>query len=195
MSSGDLPTFHHALVIHGTGMLRPVSLALAGRGRLVTVVARTSSRLEALADDARVRGGVISPLAVDTDEGKRFVQASAGRMEESGRFDLVVSWGLAAPTVKRLGQAIGERGEWELFHIRGSVAANPSDPLAGEQASLAALPGVTYHRIVLGWEGPAAQPRWLTNDEIAQGVLAAIAGRRYDCVIGRVRPWSERPSW
>ncbi len=187
--------FHHALVLHGTGMLRPVSLALSGPARLVSVVARSLPRLEELARDAAAAGGTIRPLIADTERAAAFVRSATERMEEAGPFDLVVAWGVAAATLQDLGGAIGRRGAWSLFHIRGSVAADPSDPLAGEMAELAALPGVTYHRIILGWAGAATAPRWLTDGEIAEGVLQAMASGAPEAIVGRVRPWGERPSW
>lgn len=140
-------------------------------------------------------GGVILPLVADTDDAPGFVRSATERAQEEGPFDLVVAWGVTAPTLRDFGGAIGLWGEWSLFHIRGSVAADPSHPLDREMAELAALPGVAYHRIVLGWTGSATDPRWLTDGEIAEGVLQAMVSGAPEAIVGRVRPWSERPSW
>lgn len=52
----------HALVVGGTGMLRGLTLALAGKGYMVSVIARDATRLRALADAAAGLPGGVNPL-------------------------------------------------------------------------------------------------------------------------------------
>lgn len=191
----DGPPFRHALVLHGTGMLRAVSLGLSVGGRPVSVVARTREDLDRLARAALKDGGLLLPLVADTDDVPALVGALVGRMDEAGPIDRVLAWGVPAATLSAIGAVIAERGSWHLFHIRGSVAADPADPLAAEVRQLESLRGVTYHRIILGWSGPAGRARWLTREEIAAGVLSAVSRGKAEAVVGRVRPWQERPDW
>lgn len=51
-----------------------------------------------------------------------------------------------------------------------------------------------YHAVILGFVLlPGGQSRWLTNSEISQGVLDAIAAEAKRHIVGTVEPWSRRP--
>ena len=52
---------------------------------------------------------------------------------------------------------------------------------------------VSYFQVVLGFKKEAGSSRWLTNDEISDGVLEAIKLREMCHIIGTVTPWDQRP--
>ncbi|NUN53550.1 MAG: hypothetical protein HUU06_12290 [Planctomycetaceae bacterium] len=47
--------------------------------------------------------------------------------------------------------------------------------------------------MILGFVREGDRSRWLTDAEIAAGVLGAIAADRPRTVVGVVEPWSARP--
>lgn len=66
---------------------------------------------------------------------------------------------------------------------RGDVLAAADAARRGLGASGASL---TYRQVILGARRTGADVRWLTHDEIVEGVLAAIAGRDLRTVVGEV---------
>lgn len=83
-----------------------------------------------------------------------------------------------------------ERSSPRVFHVVGSAAADPSR-IGDREAS--ALAGARYRRIVLGFVLDGSGSRWLSDDEIASGVLRAIDDDLEDSVVGIVSPWDRRP--
>ena len=188
----------HALVIGGTGMLRGVSLHLAGVVDTVSVIARNDQRLETLASQARRLGkpGEVSPIAVDYAKVAELTRAIRDAAAESGPITLAVVWvhASAPKSLAAAAKTLGELGPCRLFHILGSTAADPTVE-APEDEPLRRMPNIRYRRIILGFIVEAAGgSRWLSNTEIAAGVNRAIELDEPEAVIGTVRPWSARPS-
>ena len=73
-------------------MLRGLSLALAEEGHMVSVVARTPSRLKSLTDEAKDFSGAINPLPLDYRDGTRLLKALRQAVERFGPFGLAVCW-------------------------------------------------------------------------------------------------------
>lgn len=172
----------HALVVGGTGMLRGVVLALAREGP-VSVVARTRSDLEVLARDT----AVVTPVSVDYRRTRDLEAALA----ERAPFSMAVAWIHSDAPEAALVAARSVKGPF--FHVLSSEAADPSIPDSGRRERFEAIAGITYHEIILGFVREGGRSRWLTNSEIARGVLDAVAAARPRAVVGTVEPWSERP--
>lgn len=113
-----------------------------------------------------------------------------------------------------------KRGEAEdrprLFHLIGSMSTRPEARAAIEKYAQS-VPEVAWRRVLLGFKfmkaagvehggtgGMGSTPsgalgkapggsRWLTNEEIWQGTLAAIENDWTESVIGVVTPWAKRP--
>ena len=64
-------------------------------------------------------------------------------------------------------------------HVLGSAAANPAAPeiLASWRGQFSKFPNLDYRIAVLGFmrDGPSGSSRWLTDEEICQGVARALA--------------------
>ncbi len=175
----------HALVIGGTGMLRGVCLTLARRGWTVSVVARRHAGLSALAAEAE--DGRINPLPVDYRDGPELAARIRAAVAAQGRVRLAVCWiHSVAPEAPGLVAAMiaDERAPVPCFHVLGT-AADRSDP--------ASIAGILYRRITLGFVVEAGASRWLTNDEIARGVMDAIDRGAARSIVGAVEPRSARP--
>ena len=186
----------HALVVGGTGMLREAALGLVERGHAVSVVARNARRLEALRIKAKVMGGILRPVCVDYRDADALAFGIGEAVAELGPARLAVVWAHSsaphAPFVvaERLAKA---GGPTDFFHVLGSAAADPSQPDARRSEGFSKFDGVAYHEIVLGFVLEPGGSRWLTDDEIAAGVLRAIDLRAPRTIVGIVEPWTARP--
>jgi molybdopterin-guanine dinucleotide biosynthesis protein A len=157
----ELERRRHALVVGGTGMLAPATRALAGRGHVVTSVARRAADLS-----PRV---VSAPLDYRDTVALRTGLARA--TEERGPFELAICWihtdapeapGVVAAALApgaRLVQVFGTR-VWRLERVPLHIA---------------------YRSVVLG----SSEGRWLTDEEISAGVLDAVDADRAVHVVGR----------
>ncbi|UYV11646.1 MAG: NAD(P)H-binding protein [Phycisphaera sp.] len=173
---------NRALVVGGTGMLAGVVEALAARGWQVAVLARGPTRLDALASLPGV-----TPLRADYTDAKAFADAVRSVLP----VDVVVAWvhSTAPEAPQQLASLVtGLADSVDFYHVQGSAAGRaPGDD------EIASVPGVAYRRVVLGFVVDAGRSRWLTDQEISQGVLEAIDRRASWHVVGQLEPWSQRP--
>jgi hypothetical protein len=176
----------HALVVGGTGMLREAVLALAGTHE-VTVVARGAAPLESL----RAASASVHPVRADYGECGAFERALDGAVAARGPFALAVAWIHSDAPGAPLTAARRVRGRF--FHVLGSAAADPARPEPSRRSRFEALPGLSYHEVILGFVVEGGRSRWLTDAEISRGVLDAVAAGRPRTVVGVVEPWSARP--
>lgn len=186
----------HALVVGGTGMLRGLSLALAEEGRMVSVVARTPSRLQSLTDAAKDFSGGINPLSLDYRDGARLQKALRRAVERFGPFGLAVCWihSTAPEALRQVVEVIADTSEsCRLFHVRGSAAANPLTGSRRPPEWLALYSNIQYRQVILGFVIEDGGSRWLTHAEISGGVLDAVRKDRPFSIVGTVEPWSLRP--
>ena len=160
-------------------MLAGLCRALAGDGWQVTVVGRNQDKLaRASVDDARLH-----PLSVDYDDIRAFASALDGAVAARGPFTLAVCWirSWAPHSLLAAADAVAARGR--LFHVLGSHA---SDASAAAIEALAVRPNLHYRQVQLGAVGDGSSRRWLTNDEISDGVYAAVAADRPYHLVGTV---------
>lgn len=77
----------------------------------------------------------------------------------------------------------------------GSRVADPEHPeRLGVAASVTeGLADCELRQVVLGFKVETEGARWLTHEEISDGVLAAIRGDFVFSVIGQTEPWSLKP--
>jgi hypothetical protein len=108
--------------------------------------------------------------------------------------ELVVAWLHDDQMGLALGRLFAAAGKpCSFFQLFGSAAASPESDTAAIARELGALEPFVYHQVILGFRRDGSRSRWLTNEEIASGMLDAIRSRRRSCVVGSVRPSSERP--
>lgn len=184
----------HALVIGGTGMLAGVTWGLAERGMVVTVVAR---RPERLTDRARTSArGAVHPLAVDYRDTRALVEGIASARRQRGPLQLVVCWihDDAPAAADAIGSWLNHDGHPCVYvRVLGSSTTDPSVPDAEREARMSRYAFLEYREVILGFKRLGSGSRWLTDREIAAGVLAAIVGGARRQVVGVVQPWSARP--
>jgi len=150
----------HALVVGGTGMLAGLTRALAERGHAVTSVARRAVQLGS---------GVVS-LPLDYGDDEHLAGGLCEAIASRGPLELAVCWvhtdAPAVPAAVADALAPGAR----LVQVFGTRIWLLADvPLH-----------VAYRQVLLGSVGD----RWLTHEEISDGVLEAVDADRPLWVVG-----------
>lgn len=180
----------HALVVGGTGMLQNVSAWLVEQGFHVSVIGRNVERLEKLQLLCKVPERVTS-IAVDYHDSEALQIAVSNAMKEHGPISLVVAWvhSTASEALAVIREEIEARSEkWDLVHILGSSAYKKNrEEVKSELCS--------YRSIILGFIVEGERSRWLTHNEIANGVIGGIENKQLQWIVGTVEPWELRPNW
>ncbi|QXE02459.1 hypothetical protein [Terribacillus sp. DMT04] len=176
----------HFLVIVGTGMLEDAVLTWNQQGHTVTVVARKKEKLKRLVSraDFPKRLHIVQSDYLQLEKFKnQLAQLSAP--------DVIVSW------IHRSGN---DAIQWlcnhykvsdtriAFFHIKGSSAHNPKQNFIPPYSN-----SIIYHEVILGFQLDSGVSRWLTNTEIAAGVVHAAEQKPPQYVVGTVEPWDKRP--
>jgi len=194
----------HVLVVGATGMLREVVLHLAHHGHQVTAIARRAQGIALLKAAAGEFRGAVHPLAVDYRDDHALRTGLANAISQRGPIVLAVCWihsdapealGTIASVLAEPKPGISAPDQAELIHIVGS--AGPHHPLDDCDDSLVdgSLPmNVRYRRVVLGFVKDGGRSRWLTNDEIARGVIRALTSAGHTTTVGTIDPWEDHPS-
>lgn len=187
----------HTLVIGGTGMLRRAVLKLAEQSTILSVIARSGPRLDELAEQVGMEGGRLNPICVDYADSDRLRTSLAAALSEFGAVDLVVSWiHSSAPDAHRVvARCVDDRAEkfFRWFDLLGSAFADPSVEVSDRAAEFGEFERLQYRSVVLGFVIENSRSRWLTHQEISEGVVRAVENDDYRSVTGQVHPWHRRP--
>jgi hypothetical protein len=159
------------LVIGATRILRPAVVTLAGGGATVVAGSRSAADLDALA--AQVPGVVPVP-ADGLATGGLGTALTDLRLRPTG--GLCYLPGADAAVRRQLAALV----DGPLVQLLPSAWAAPD----------AQRQDVGGPSLQLGWTGDPA--RWHTPEEISTAALDVLHKGR-DAVLGRVRPWEERP--
>lgn len=176
-------------MIGGTGMLEGVCQWLVEEGYHVYVVHRKPESFKSMQEKSK-KPNQLHSLTVDYHD----TQALKGKVREvidqhGGCPDLIVSWihNSAPLALSTILKEVETRIEpWKLIHVQGSssffVKENTTVPEACE-----------YRRVYLGFVLEDGSSRWLTHDEISNGVIKVIKRNIPEAIIGTLKPWSMRP--
>ncbi|MFT4414923.1 SDR family NAD(P)-dependent oxidoreductase [Fredinandcohnia humi] len=186
----------HVLVIGGTGMLKGIVEYYVKRGEKVTVVARKESRLLQLKQEMKELKGDIHCIAVDYKDTEKLEQELTTAIEVFGAFSYSFNWIHSDATetpyvLARLLNRISK--ECTYVRILGSRAAHPEKGLDERELFNKLFPNIKYQEVVLGFMIEGDESRWLTNNEICQGIRKAVTRPQDRFIVGIVRPWSSRP--
>lgn len=177
----------HALVIGGTGMLLPVVKELAEQGYTVSVIARQPAILQQLENDQ------ITGYTCDYHDTQTLIKTINQTISDHGPIDLTVAW--IHSTATEAAFAIAKLVTGDFLHILSASAGNPEyrDPF--RVARIKTLPNLSYRRVILGFIPTQNGTRWLSNEEIASGILSAFENKEAENVVGTVTPWNNKPHW
>ncbi|MEI9887332.1 MAG: hypothetical protein WDN08_12665 [Rhizomicrobium sp.] len=164
-------------------MLAGLCRALCEASDRVSVMARNEKRIRTIAPS-------VDALACDYND-------SVGLSETLAQLeppDLVVAWihGRAPHARRALAECV--RAEGRFVQVLGSAHGDPAHPerLAEMAQAAEGLP-IDYQAVVLGFVIAGGKSRWLSNDEICAGVLAAVETAAPLSIVGTLEPWSAKP--
>ena len=175
--------FRHVLIAGGSGMLAPLARRFIDQADHVSVLARNEKRIRAIAGD-------VDPVVCDYNDGAALSEA----LNLIAAPDLVIAWihGRAPSARRALAECVVAEGRF--VQILGSAHGDPAHPERLVEMAKAAegLP-IDYQAVVLGFVHERTTSRWLSNDEISDGVFRAIEAEQPLAIVGTVEPWSARP--
>ncbi|RKQ32732.1 SDR family NAD(P)-dependent oxidoreductase [Oceanobacillus halophilus] len=179
----------HVLVIGGTGMLSDVCLWLVNQNYQVSVIGRNPEKMQRLVNSTTV-SSQLTPVLVDYTNYEALKQNLLQIQEQNGPFDMVVAWihGTDLSIWQTLFHSIPMSKNSILYHVNGSRTN-----LEKVKRKLNVPKNISYHQIKLGFIVENAQSRWLTHEEISNGIIQAIEGNNHKKIIGVLEPWDKRP--
>jgi hypothetical protein len=173
----------HALVIGGTGMLSDVCVALAQQGYIVSIIGRTVSKFQRIISESPVDS--IFPIVVDYNSNDVLDEVDKV-IEEKGSFDLIVSWTPNYSVLERICRVNRRIDNFCLFHVKGSRRYFKDETIQ--------IPNnCNYRKVFLGFIIENECSRWLTHDEISNGVMNQIETDQPTGIIGQIVPYELRP--
>lgn len=160
----------HALVIGGTGMLAKVTLYLAENDYHVSVVGRNYEKMQMLINKS-INPSNFSAVMVDYRNRVVFEKALQEQVTKYGPFHYVVAWihSRGKDELSALFRSNIQNSGWELLHIIGSRSDSQ-----GIRNQLDLPDCCVYRQVQLGFIEENNQSRWLTNMEIANGIISVI---------------------
>jgi hypothetical protein len=180
----------HWLVIGGTGMLKDVSVWLIQEGHHVTVIGRQQNKMQKLINEAN-DASKLTPKFVDYTNYNMFRSLLIESQQTNGSFDCIIAWihGSEKRVWESLFQAVPNTKNMILYHIKGSSSYINNDRTKSYIPS-----NIIYREVKLGFIlEDNNSSRWLTNSEIAQGIIEAIKQEIPEKHVGVFEPWNLRP--
>lgn len=174
---------NHALVIGGTGMLAGVSIFLTEDGYSVSVIGRTAVKFDRLKDVCP--SNTIFPLQVDYYSEELYTEIE-NAIAKRGPFDLIVSWTPNYQALQRICEKNDQAKSFRLIHVKGSRRYF-------EDEGIVIPANCSYEKVFLGFVMKGEASRWLTNDEISNGIIQQITSKGEERIIGQLIPYSARP--
>ena len=176
----------HALVIGGTGMLAEVSRWLADTSFTVSVIGRTSEKHRKLIGSA-ANPQSIDCLVVDYNDHPSLQRNIIQAINKNGPISLVISWTHSLEALEVVKTLLSQqKKKWKLVQIKGSRSYFEKDD--------SLFPTNCQHRtIYLGFIVEINQSRWLSNKEIAEGVIKNIKEDKVESIVGTLQPYEKRP--
>nr|WP_281347077.1 short-chain dehydrogenase [Virgibacillus doumboii] len=180
----------YALVIGGSGMLKKVCHWLNENGFIVYVIGRNQDKLQKVKYDSMYAEN-LHGVSTDYQDNEHFTDVIGDILETNGIPQIVVSWihstaPEALPLIKDMIMERNLNSVWRLFHVQGSSRFF-------EKENTPVPDNCLYRRVYLGFILENNHSRWLTHDEISDGVIQAIASDNEETVVGTLEPWSKRP--
>lgn len=179
----------HVIVFGGTGMLAGATKWLIENTDHISVVGRNKHRLERL--HPRYDKGNFRLITLDYKDNEALREFLHQTIQKYGPVDLVVSWihSDAPDAIPIIFEELNHRKHrWRFVHIKGS-----SHDLSSIQTEITVPRNCLYCDVQLGFTVEGNVSRWLTHEEISNGVISAIHHDKKKTVVGTLHPWSKRP--
>src|SRR5699024_1252701 len=178
----------HFLIIGGTGMLQKVCLNLNNESSFVAMIGRRQSSRNSLAKKCSHPENM-NTISVDYHNDDQLKKTLKSSFHKYGYPHLIISWiHSSAPYALDIVIDLMQQSPytWRLFHVQSSASV-----FKKENTSVPAT--CLYRRVYLGFVIENNRSRWLTHDEISEGVIDAIITDRLETTVGTLEPWDKRP--
>lgn len=172
-------------------MLREVSLFMSKHDNTVSVVALESEDLLELKAEAALSGGRINPIQVDYKDATRFASAIRNAMKMHGPIMLAIAW-MSTDALPDAANVLVQE-IMKLSPVCRYFQVLPSSGITGKDRRFLENPfpehnRILYRKIILGFHYENGMLKWLTNSEVAAGVIEAVRDDEKDAVVGEVEP-------
>lgn len=167
------------LCIGTTGMLAGCVRSLIADGHRIACLARTPSRPQSLADS--IPDAATSRLSTHPCDYRDLTHLAKVLDALGFEPSAAICW-VHAPA------------EPVLKLIRSRFPSIDLLRVVGSSTSIPQIPGETPCRIVrLGFIIEGGGARWLSHEEISEGVYQAFVSGATDSIVGTIEPWDRRP--
>lgn len=185
-------SFGHVLIFGGTGMLSQATGWITEKASYTIVFGRNRQRLNRLREKYWQPGLEIQELDYTNIEALK--SAIKTTYMQHGTINMVVAWihstaPDAIPTIMKQISELQKEEQWSLIVIKGS-----SDDLSRITTAGKNIPNnCNVKEVQLGFKFDGSVSRWLTHQEISEGVNQAIESDKIKTVVGTLEPWERRP--
>lgn len=185
-----MPYYQHTLCIGGTGMLQAASIQLAAKTGQLTSVARTRASLNRL-DEALDKSFVVHhQLQLDWSRPTEFLNELENHATRTQPPDLVAAWIHGSELPLNFALRLAELDQpFRFFHIIGSASENPLRIAERIMDEFDPPRLIDYCQVILGAKRSGGKTRWLTDQEISNGVLEAIDQGNKRFIVGTLEPF------
>ena len=172
-------------------MLRQFCLNLCEDFHHVFVMGRGHEKLIDLERSSAYDPPRLHGLMCDYTDEEQFFRTVTAPIAAFGNYDLIVCWvhSTAPNLVQRLLNWLPDQPT-RVIHVQGSASQDPS-----KKEVVIAIPAhIQYQEVILGFQiDKNGNSRWLSHEEICDGVWKAYSQNIEQEIVGTVRPWSKRP--
>lgn len=163
-------------------MLSGAAIHFAEAGHAISVIGRTAAKFERLQEKSTAP---LFPLLCDYREAEVF-QLVEEAIRDRGSFDAIISWCPEYGVLERIAQLNDRASVCRVIQVKGSRR------FFGDLA-LALPENFEYQEVFLGYQKEAEGSRWLSHEEISEGVIASVSNKEKTQIIGQIHPYEERP--
>ncbi|MBK8981571.1 MAG: hypothetical protein IPM38_04440 [Ignavibacteria bacterium] len=185
----------HILITGGTGMLSGAVIKFLSKYETVSVIARHQSSFKKIsaASDFPHR---LNPLILNYSDTDILTEKINSAVISKGPVKTVVSWihSYAEKSNIIIGEILNSQEiSSDYFHILGSAYYDPENISSDIGAAFSNFRYVNYKKIILGFKIENGNSRWLTDEEISEGVAEAVNTGADEFKIGITQPWERKP--
>lgn len=181
----------NVLIFGGTGMLAKATGWVITHANETIVYGRNQARLNQIKN--KYNGSGLEVRELDYQDTKALKREIKSAYKQSGSIDLVIAWihstaPKAIPTIKQQISQL-QSHQWSLLHIKGSNRNLSSIVTSDLDHSM----NCHVREVRLGFIYDGISSRWLTHEEISNGVIQAIQEEKEITTVGTLEPWEKRP--
>jgi len=185
----------HILITGGTGMLSGAVNKLLTEYEAVSVIARHESGFKKILSKTR-HPERLNPILLDYSDTDLLSEKIISSIQNCGHIETAVNWihSHAESAHEVIGKILDSQNiSSDYFHILGSVYYNPENLSSDIEEVFSSYENISYKKIILGFKTDEAKSRWLTDEEISDGVYQAVRSAENVSNIGLTEPWERRP--